>query len=93
MKYFSKIFSSCFDKVKRIYERFFQSEFNKDDKCFCINEEDTNKNSEYNKVLRHLAALAPAELKWRRNRSYLLTDKLNYIPEVNKTHSRSQNQP
>ena len=57
-------------QIKRLFERYFVSEFT--DKHKFMNVNLANTQTDFNALLRQIAVLYPAEITWRQNRSYML---------------------
>ncbi len=73
--------------IKKFFQRYFESEFDGQEKFFVVNkkEEGTSYESVLKHMLRHFASVVPTELSWRKHRSYLVADKLKYVPEQDST--------
>ena len=66
-------------KVKKLFQRFFESEFTQEEKFVALNNTDAKT---YFNMMRTLQTINLKELAWRENRSYLMTEKVSFDPVV-----------
>lgn len=61
-------------KTRKLLQRFFESEFPQNEKLFAADTE-----PEITNLLRHIAALSPKELAWRKDRGYLMSENFELV--------------
>ena len=69
--------------VKKFFQRYFESEFDAQEKFFVVNKKEAGSNYEstLKHMLRHVASTIPTELSWKKHRSSFIIDKCRYTAE------------
>jgi len=81
LQHLEKASSKRQPQIKRLFLRYFVSEFTDKHKFMCVNA--LNSSTDVNALLRQIAVTFPEAITWRDERSYMLADLVNVDRENN----------